>query len=169
MLEFFALATCCLAVPLLALVVVTRFVSPSEGTSPTLGRAIGPTGWEFLDEALSRLRFWPAVAVCGLSALVFMTLASHNTELPVMLTLALLALLFFRAWREEFVRLMGLHEDSFPGRFDKLIWISLMIILPPVGYTCLRAYRRSLQPEAETTTETDPEAKPVASPAHEWF
>jgi len=160
MVEFLAMASFCMIVPLLVLLVVTRFEPADEERVHT----IRVTGWDLLDQALSRLRFWPAVVVCGLSALIFIGAASHDPEPAMVLALILIGVLFFRAWRHEFVTLMGCDENAFAGRFDKLIWVALMVLVPPIGYTCFRAYRRTLQPVAEAAT---PHAKPMAAHAHD--
>ncbi len=54
---------------------------------------------------------------------------------------------FARAWRREFGLLMDLDDGAFPGRFDKVIWAALMMLLPPVGLWTLRSYRLAHGPE----------------------
>jgi len=85
---------------------------------------------------------------------------------PAVLALAFVLLTFARAWRYEFIGLMNRTDDSFPGRFDKLIWVVVMVFLPPVGYTCLRAYRRATLSAVER--EARLHAKPAASAANDW-
>ena len=81
---------------------------------------------------------WQVIAV---AVLVLMLLPM----LPAVLVLALIAgvVLFARAWLREFVVLMGLGDNAFPGAHDKLIWAILMIVLPPVGVYLFRSYRLS--------------------------
>ena len=166
MLEFLALALLCIAVPVLALLVVVRLDAPDEGRGQSAGEVVGLTGSAFVDDLLSRLRYWPAVGVCVLSFLMFATLATHSPGIPMLLALAFVLLMFARAWRYEFIGLMNRPDDSFPGRFDKPIWAALMVFLPPLGYTCLRAYRRATHSAAEQEARAN--AKPVASPVHDW-
>lgn len=165
MLAFLAMTTFFLAIPFLVLLLVTRFELPGKDEGHCAHLVVGPTGWGFLDEMLGRLRFSSALAVCVLSGLVFFAVASRHPSLPIMFAIALVVLLFLRAWQHEFITLMSLDDNSFPGRFDKLIWVTLMVFLPPVGFLCLRAYRRTLAPEFETETH----AKPSGAPAPDWF
>lgn len=167
MFEFLALALLCIAVPMLALFVVTRLDAPGEDRGQTAGVVVGLTGSAFVDDLLSRLRFWPAVGVCVLSFLAFAAMMSHSPGIPVFLALAVILLLFARAWRYEFIGLMNRPDDSFPGRFDKPIWAALMVFLPPLGYTCLRAYRRATHHAEERDARAN--AKPMASPVHDWI
>ena len=167
MFEFLALALLCLAVPVLALLVVTRLDAPGQDSGQTAGEVVGLTGSAFVDDLLSRLRFWPAVGVCILTFLMFATTATHSPEIPMLLALAFVLFLFARAWRYEFIGLMNRPDDSFPGQFDKPIWAALMVFLPPLGYTCLRAYRRATHGAAERQARAN--AKPVASPVHDWI
>ena len=98
---------------------------------------------------------WQVIAVAIL-ALVLLP------ALPAVLVLALIAgfVLFARAWLREFVYLMSLGDNAFPGSHDKVIWAVLMIVLPPVGAYLFRSYRLSHWPE--------PTTKPT-SPAHDFF
>ena len=98
---------------------------------------------------------WQVIAVAIL-ALVLLP------ALPAVLVLALIAgfVLFARAWLREFVYLMSLGDNAFPGSHDKVIWAVLMIVLPPVGAYLFRSYRLSHWPE--------PTTKPTA-PAHDFF
>jgi len=60
---------------------------------------------------------------------------------------------FFHAWRNEFLFLMGRRDDEFPGRFDKLTWTLVLTLLAPVGLWFFQAYRLAHWPEpkAEST------------------
>jgi hypothetical protein len=74
-------------------------------------------------------------------------MTSHDPE-PFIFLLILGGLaLIARAWRHEFVFLMSLRDDEFPGRRDKLVWVALMIFLPPVGIWAFRGYREAHWPE----------------------
>ena len=62
------------------------------------------------------------------------------------------------AWVHEFVFLMNLGDDAFPGRFDKLIWGLALILLGPLGLWAFRRYHAEQWPE--TVAERYP-GKPV--------
>lgn len=63
-------------------------------------------------------------------------------------------ILFAWAWVVEFVTLMGLGDEAFPGRFDKLIWVALMVCLPPVGLISFRVFRRAYWPAEKPAVDT---------------
>ena len=56
---------------------------------------------------------------------------------------------------------MGLRDDDFPGRNDKLIWVFLLLLLAPVGAWLFRSYRLAHWPQPERTSE--PDASPVGA------
>lgn len=133
-----------LLVPTLALALVVSLDDP-----PPAGNATLPTtGVRWFDGWLTRLRPWHAAAALVLSFLIIATamVPYHDTEVPVLLALLLVAVLFLRAWRREFVLLMALGDDSFASRYDKLIWVGLMVLIPPLGLGVFRAYRRTYWP-----------------------
>jgi hypothetical protein len=72
--------------------------------------------------------------------------------LPVLATLAVAALLvaLLLGWLHEFVFLMGLGDESFPGRHDKLAWIALFVLLPPVGAVAFWMYRHACWPVSKS-------------------
>ncbi len=71
--------------------------------------------------------------------------------MPAVLLLAVAAalVLFARAWVREFTTLMRLGDDAFPGHNDKLIWATLLIVLPPIGVWLFGTYREAHWPEAK--------------------
>jgi len=60
-----------------------------------------------------------------------------------------LVCLFLLAWLHEFTFLMRLNDEVFPGRFDKLIWALLLIVLPPVGTLAFWSYRQAHWPRTK--------------------
>jgi hypothetical protein len=132
------LALVILAVPLLSLALVLKLDNPAPA------HVAGPTGVAWLDWWLKRMRVWHVVAAVALTGLIYAAMAeSHNPE-PFLFLAALVVLgLFLRAWRSELVALMGLPDDAFPGRSDKLVWGLLLVVLPPLGLWAFRAYRRA--------------------------
>jgi len=94
--------------------------------------------------------WYVAAAILGLLVLVVMLNADHGPrgEMNVMAVLALLVLgAFFYVWRREFVFLMSLRDDDFPGRFDKPIWAAVLVALAPIGFWLFRSYRLAHWPE----------------------
>jgi hypothetical protein len=117
------------------------------------------------DSAGRALRFnlWHLVAAVGLSALLFAALTAGPRQEGFLLFLVALVImtLFFRTWRQEFLFLMGLRDDDFPGRYDKLIWIFMLTAMAPVGLWFFRSYHLSHWPEPKTDPDharTAPEA-----------
>lgn len=47
--------------------------------------------------------------------------------------LLLLALLVIGFWIYQFIGLMTLDDKSFPGRYDKVIWAAVFILLFPLA------------------------------------
>jgi hypothetical protein len=129
------------ALPLLTLALVIKLDTPGEDAAPPV--ADGPTGWHWLDEMLVRIRIWHAVVSVALTGLILMGVTSHFGEPFLFLAVVLVALLFLRAWRHTFVALMACRDDAFPGRSDKLVWALLLVLAPPVGFICFRAYRHA--------------------------
>jgi hypothetical protein len=85
------------------------------------------------------------VAVAAFLILVF------EKQLEVVFTFIAVSLLvlawFVRAWSLEFVFLMGLRDDDFPGRHDKLIWAFLLFTFAPIAIWFFRSYRLAHWPE----------------------
>ena len=73
--------------------------------------------------------------------------------LPVLATLAIAALIvaLVLGWLHEFLFLMGLGDESFPARFDKLIWVALFLFLPPVGAIAFWMYRHACWPGSKSS------------------
>lgn len=90
---------------------------------------------------------------------VALGLMAMAVVLPLALGLALLALVVavVLAWVHEFVFLMRLGDDAFPGRHDKLVWAALMIVLPPIGLLAFwsfhKAHRIEEKPSARTVDD----------------
>jgi hypothetical protein len=57
--------------------------------------------------------------------------------------------LIARIRKHEFLFLMSLCDDELPGRYDKLLWTVLLILLPPVGLWMFRVLRASHWPAPE--------------------
>jgi hypothetical protein len=149
-----------LAVPLLLLAVVVKLDAPPEEVEARAGYG-RVMGLPWLDDLLHRLKPWHAVVAVVVTGLVFAAASGPRNEALVFLAAAVLLGLFARAWRDEFVRVMLMSEDDFLHRYDRVVWIVLLVALPPVGVSFFRAYRRSVL--AEVAREAV--AKPAAAGA----
>ena len=52
-------------------------------------------------------------------------------------------------WVREFVYLMGLPDDAFPGRHDKPLWFLVLLVLPPFGLVAFTIFRHAYWPAAK--------------------
>jgi hypothetical protein len=116
----------------------------------------------------SRFKLWQmmaAVAVCALALLALS--AGPGTERILATTILALCVLawFFRNWRKEFVYLMGLRDEDFPGRHDKLIWVGMLLALAPIGVWTFRAYRLAHWPEPAPAFDPEHRAEEVGGTA----
>jgi hypothetical protein len=126
-----------IVVPLLMLYLVRKL----DGSAPRHGLSRGFAAW------FREVKLWQVAAAIALSALVFAAATSREGAPFVFLLFLAALVLLVRAWRHEFLFLMALHDHEFPGRNDKLAWIALMVILPPIGLWTFRAYREAHWPE----------------------
>jgi hypothetical protein len=118
-----------------------------------------------------QFRLWHVVITVLVTALVLRAFGPgpFSDRMAAMAALSVLVLAWFvRAWCNQFVYLMGLRDDDFPGRHDKLIWVLLLFVFPPITVWFFRTYRLAHWPEpadspqAGPTTEIPPGA--VAQP-----
>lgn len=123
-------------VPVLALVVV-RFL---DGAVARPARPDRFLGW------LMQSRLWHVLVAVGLSACVFATFVTEGV-FPLWVGLLVVLALVVRAWRNEFLFLMALRDEDLPGRYDKLIWTLVLVMIPPVGFWLFRSYREAHWPE----------------------
>jgi len=120
-------------------------------------------GWAWLfrpgPRGLEKGWYVAAFAVGLLVLLVALNVNAREGEELIFGLTCLLAVasvcLFLRAWRREFVFLMGLRDDVFPGSFDKPIWAVVLVVLPPIGLWCFRSYRLAHWPEPKPETVRD--------------
>jgi hypothetical protein len=79
--------------------------------------------------------------------------------LPVLATLAVAAVVvaLVLGWLHEFVFLMGLEDGAFPGRHDKLVWIGLFLLVPPVGAVAFWMYRHACWPSSKPSPWSEDE------------
>jgi hypothetical protein len=81
-----------------------------------------------------------------------------------MLAMLIVLVLYLRTWRDEFIFLMGLRDDVFPGHNDKLIWV-LLLVLTPVGVWLFRSYRLAHWPRPERTRHPEAGSAGAAVPS----
>jgi hypothetical protein len=67
----------------------------------------------------------------------------HFPEPFLLLAAFVLVLMVARAWKNEFLTLMGLADSAFPGRYDKPTWVFLMVVVPPLGLVAFRSFRKT--------------------------
>ncbi len=96
------------------------------------------------------------LALGAVVALFLLTLV-----LPLVVTAAVIAflLVLVAVWIHEFLALMRLTDNDFPGRFDKLVWSIVMIVFAPVGLIAFAIYRRRRWPDDPPLWESPPPPK----------
>lgn len=127
---------------------LSRFVVAPEPLAGA-GRGIRP----------SQVTLGQMMAAVALAAIVlFFFTAGPGPERVFAATLLAVCVLawFVRHWRKEFVFLMSLRDEEFPGHRDKLIWVAIVLFLAPIGVWFFRAYRLAHWPEPA----------PVVDPEH---
>ncbi len=111
-------------------------------------RRIGQRLWPF------QFNLWQMMTGVALAAFVLMVFEWRYERIMIFTLISLLVLAWFvRNWRNEFVLLMGLRDDDFPGRNDKLIWAILLVAFAPLSIWFFRSYRLAHWPEPEPALE----------------
>jgi len=89
-------------------------------------------------------------------ALFFLFVNSSPREANVLFEMLLYAagLLLVYLWIREIVHLMGLSDDAFPGRHDKLMWFVLLVGLPPIGVPAFAIFRRAYWASAKPVVDS---------------
>ena len=110
-----------------------------------LSQVLGPERHRDLGRRIRGLQFTilQMLTVVLVAALLFHAFTVQGPGVPVSLVLLSLGFLvwFFQNWQKEFLFLMGLRDDQFPGRHDKLIWAVVLLAFAPIGIWLFRAYR----------------------------
>ncbi|SIO56204.1 hypothetical protein SAMN05444166_5200 [Singulisphaera sp. GP187] len=124
-----------------------------RGVAPELAQGEWPEAWR----TLTPLRIIGQFG--GLLALVLLLFAAASVgprESSFFLFLAALIVIafFLWAWQREFLFLMSLRDDAFPGQYDKLIWAFLLLMMAPVGLWFFRSYHLTHWPEPKSKPET---------------
>jgi hypothetical protein len=111
-----------------------------------------------------KFKLWHIMAAVLASALLLHAASGPPSDDRILsvLILALWVLAWFaRAWCNEFIFLMGLRDDDFTGRNDKLIWAIVLVALAPFGLWLFRTYRLARWPGPKwvSVTYSGPESE----------
>ncbi|HZW32939.1 MAG TPA: hypothetical protein VFF52_19645 [Isosphaeraceae bacterium] len=103
---------------------------------------------------IGRVQFtlWHMMIVVVVTALLLSVPAGRpgpERVFPILILALLILAWFVRVWCNQFVFLMGLRDDDFPGRHDKLIWVFLLFVFAPISVWFFRSYRWAHWPEPE--------------------
>lgn len=118
---------------------------------------VSPDRERRLQEGQQRSQFTPLQLIGGALVLVatFACLVAPNPErtrllMPLTILLAIMVLVWIAfSWIGEFLYLMSLRDEDFPGRHDKLIWAVALLLFAPVGIWAFRSYRVARWPEVK--------------------
>jgi hypothetical protein len=130
-----------------------------------LGKIFPPERLRRIGRGLKTLQFtlWHMMMVVVITALLLAAItAGPHSEGAWIVILALLVLAWFvRVWCNQFVFLMALRDDDFPGRHDKLIWVFILFAFAPISVWFFRSYRLAHWPEPEpgSPAQLHPEAQ----------
>src|SRR5262249_36601347 len=107
-----------------------------------------------LPRGLEKVWYLPALF---LAILVLMLLLSSGLgprgDFNVFVVVILVALgAFAYAWQRQFLFLMSLRDEDFPGQYDKAIWAFVLIALAPISFWMFRSYRLAHWPEPKHET-----------------
>ena len=122
------------------------------GRCERAGRSAFEATRRFADDLIARAREGGGWMQIGLIALAVVLFAAALPLTLAVLAIGLIGFLIW-AWIHEFVILMNLRDGDFPGRFDKLVWSILMVLLPPIGLAAFWTYRRSRTPDPTAAAE----------------
>jgi hypothetical protein len=104
---------------------------------------------------ISQYKLWQLMIAVALLGLLFSMTTVQAPIVPLSLAVLIVLVLFVKAWRDEFILLMGLRDEDFPGRNDKMIWVLVLMFFAPVGTWFFRAYRLTHWPEPEPQPVTE--------------
>jgi hypothetical protein len=115
----------------------------------------------------SQFTIWQIMAAVVVAALAFhaFTGPGRGGEFSFVLLALILLTWFVRSWHREFVLLMGLRDDEFPGRHDKLIWAVVLLAFAPIGIWFFRSYRLAHWPEPKTAIDPEQMAEDTGGTA----
>jgi hypothetical protein len=153
---------------LTVIVALLAFVPAFFGSIFGLAQVLSPERLRRLGHDLwpLRLTLWQLMSVVAVAAFLILALENGYMFGVVLVVVSIFVLAsFVRAWSHEFVFLMGLRDSDLPARHDKLIWIFLLLSLPPITTWLFRSYRAAHWPEPvqETHSPIQSEAQGTAA------
>lgn len=153
MLEFLIFVAVTLSLPALVLGLL-QLVAPGSQLHEGMARRI------------ARFQLWQVMLAVVLCGLAFALTTVSAPIIPFSLIVLIVLGLFLKVWREEFLALMGRRDEEFPGRHDKLLWASLLLLYPPAGVWFFRSYRVMHWPEPAPGRDAgfDPSGSAVPTP-----
>jgi len=113
---------------------------------------------------LAQLKLWQLIVAVILCGLLFSMSSVTSPIVPFTLAILIVLGLYLRTWRDEFVFLMGLRDDDFPGRNDKLIWVLVLLVFAPIGAWLFRSYRLAHWPQPERSRHPEAGAAEATVP-----
>ena len=113
-----------------------------------------------LVEWTRQFRPWQLVAGAFALLLLYAFVNSHayRSGLFFFVIVGGIAVGFTVAWVHEFLFLMALRDEDLPGRFDKPMWVAVLIFLAPLGLFLFRSHRLAHWPEPEPKPGIAPDA-----------
>jgi len=103
----------------------------------TLLFALRPDLYRRLIHSIRTIRPWHVGSVLWAATVAAAVL------LDIMMALVAAAVVFVGLWMYEISVLMRAGDDAFPGKSDKLLWLALLLVAPPVGLLLFRSYREA--------------------------
>lgn len=102
--------------------------------------------------AVFEVRSWH-LAAAVVTAFLLAAIFAPRPGISIMLVVGLFMLVC--CWFREFLYLMSLGNDDLPGRYDKLIWAGLFLLVPPVGLLMFLIFRRLHFADAKPSAERE--------------
>lgn len=103
----------------------------------TLLFALRPDLYRRLIHQIRNIRPWHVGSVLWAAAVAVAVL------LDVMVAVLAAVVVFIGLWMYEISLLMRAGDDAFPGKSDKVLWLALLLVAPPVGLLLFRSYREA--------------------------
>jgi len=99
---------------------------------------------------------WIILAALVPAFIFFLLLQAGPGDDRSIMALLLLAafVMMFVFWMRELITLMGLGDEAFPGRHDKILWFALLVLLPPIGMIAFSVFRRAYWPAEKPASDS---------------
>ena len=97
-------------------------------------------------------------ALIAAAFVAVLVMVAEPMSIPVLFLIAVpVGLIWFlRIWTREFLFLMCLGDDDFPGRHDKALWVLVMVVVPPVGLWVFQSYQQLRWPDDSAVSTAKP-------------